>query len=129
MIQEGKLYFKKTDRYFSEIVTDVAISGPTPDEMYHVTFISDRIELKSQTSVPKVGEDGVFELSYTADDNEFNRVALGLCSMTSKAYFGLFTAIIKRAKTQGTVGKLRDILAFQEIISDIELKDREDDKG
>jgi hypothetical protein len=128
MIKKGKIHFKRTDRYFSEIATDVAISGPTPDELYHVTFISDKVEVNSQTSTPVAGDGGVFELNYTSDDNEFSRVALGLCSMTPKAYFGLFSAIIERAKTQGCLDKLIEILASRGILDDIKLKASEDDK-
>ena len=116
MIKEGKIHFQKTERYFSEIATDIAISGPTPDEMYHVTFLSDKVEVKSQTCTPKKGEEGAFELNYTSDDDDFGRVALGICSLTPKAYFGLFSAIIDRAEKQGNAGKIREILASKGIL-------------
>jgi len=43
--RDDKLYFAKSDRFFREVATDVVVSGPTLDDMYHLSCLLDNIDL------------------------------------------------------------------------------------
>lgn len=116
MIKNGKIVFKEADRVFNEFASEMAISGPTPDTLFHITFFTDRVDLISQTATADNKEKGAYKISFGSDDSVAMRVKVGSCSLTQNAYYGLFGAMIDRAKIQGTTDKLRDILEAKGLI-------------
>jgi len=116
VIEKKKLILQESNNFFREISTDVAISGPTSDGLFHLTFLCDAIDLHSQTMNKVPGSEADYNLSFSADDTEPVRIKLGRCSLPSKAYFGILGAIIERAKNQGDTDTIIEILASKGIL-------------
>lgn len=111
MIKEGKLPLTVSDRMFNEIATGISIAGPTSDDLYHITFSVDRVDIISQTVKKVEDQESTYAVSYSEDDSESLRVKVGCCSLPSSAYYGLFASIIDRAITQDKTDILLKILA------------------
>ena len=116
MTEKKKLILQESDDFFREISTDVAISGPTSDGLFHLTFLCDAIDIHSQTMNKVRGSEADYSLHFSTDDTEAVRIKLGRCSLPSRAYFGILGAIIERAKNQGDTDKIIEILASKGIL-------------
>jgi hypothetical protein len=116
VIEDGKIKFKLSDRTFNEIASEVAISGPSPDDFFHITFLIDRFDLVSQTATKVEDKEETYELSFDSEDSVLSRMKVGTCALTQRAYYGLFAAIIDRAKKQGNLGKITEILASRGVL-------------
>lgn len=110
MAEKKKLILQESHNFFREISTDVAISGPTSDGLFHLTFLCDAVDLNSQTMRKIPDSEADYRLYYSADDTETVRIKLGRCSLPPKAYFGILGAIIERAKEQGAMDNIEEIL-------------------
>ena len=70
MTEKKKLILQESDDFFREISTDVAISGPTSDGLFHLTFLCDAIDIHSQTMNKVRGSEADYSLHFSTDDTE-----------------------------------------------------------
>jgi hypothetical protein len=112
----NKLNLIKSDRAFREIATDSAVSGPTPDGIYHLTLIADNVDIVSQTlvAIDPNDHDKGFSLGFSPDDTVISRLVLGQVLLPEKAFWGLYTAMTGRAVGAGQIDIAKQIIKDHE---------------
>lgn len=93
--------------------TDSAVSGPSPDNMFHISVLRDIVEFNSQTLNPvEETEAGLaHRLSFGAGDTTLARELVGQMILSDSAFTGLLSSMATRLVESGRVSEVEELLA------------------